>query len=61
MSERHDHHASPKRAHEDVPQGRACLRCRKSEGVGERICRQCKGTNSWRTSVQTVRATGRRR
>ncbi len=34
------------RAHNDMPQERLCLRCRTpfwSEGLGERICRRCKG------------------
>lgn len=48
----------------DVPQGRICLRCRArfwSEGFGERICRRCKESRSWQTSVPSVRSSSRRR
>ncbi|WP_299987034.1 hypothetical protein [uncultured Ruegeria sp.] len=45
------------RAHNDVPQERACLRRRTpfwSEGFGERICRRCKGLNAWRNGVSVT-------
>ncbi|MEQ9643695.1 MAG: hypothetical protein RIM84_26995 [Alphaproteobacteria bacterium] len=35
----------------DVPKDRVCLRCKtafRSEWSGERICPQCKRSNSWR-------------
>jgi DnaJ-class molecular chaperone len=35
----------------DVPRERACLRCKtmfSSEGFGERICKRCKGSSTWR-------------
>ena len=41
----------PRIAPSERPRQRQCLRCRAafpSEGFGERICRQCKGTNAWR-------------
>ncbi len=52
------------RAHNDVPQERACLRCRTpfwSEGFGERICRRCKGLNAWRNGVSVTPGLARRR
>lgn len=42
------------RVRNDVPRARRCLRCEtafRSEGFGERICRRCKGLNSWRNGV----------
>ncbi|MFO7854610.1 MAG: hypothetical protein R6V44_05230 [Paracoccaceae bacterium] len=38
----------------DLPRERSCLRCRtrfESEWSGERICRRCKGTTSWRSGI----------
>lgn len=38
----------------DVPKLRNCLRCRaefQSEWSGERVCRRCKGTSSWRNGL----------
>jgi hypothetical protein len=38
----------------DVPRVRLCLRCRtsfESEWSGERICRRCKSTTSWRNGL----------
>jgi hypothetical protein len=48
----------------DVPQVRACLKCRtpfQSDGFGERICRACKGTDAWRTAVPVRRGRPRGR
>ncbi|WP_143516914.1 hypothetical protein [Pseudooceanicola antarcticus] len=53
-----------KRATGDVPQQRQCLRCEASfwsEGFGERICRRCKGSNSWRNAVPAGPSSTRRR
>lgn len=39
------------RAVKDIPRERRCLRCGTqfwSGGFGERICRRCKSTESWR-------------
>jgi hypothetical protein len=38
----------------DVPRARRCLRCGssfESEWSGERICRRCKSTTSWRNGL----------
>lgn len=38
----------------DVPRVRVCLRCKanfESEWSGERICRPCKSTTSWRNGL----------
>ena len=54
--------AAPARAHRDVPAERLCLRCEaafESEGFGERICRRCKSSATWRTSVPTAENRGR--
>lgn len=48
----------------DIPQMRACLKCRtpfRSEGFGERICRACKGTLAWRTAAPLRRSRPRGR
>ncbi|ETX13269.1 hypothetical protein OCH239_12555 [Roseivivax halodurans JCM 10272] len=49
----------------DVAAERICLSCTTafwSEGFGERICKRCKGTTAWRTSVPAGGgSTGRRR
>lgn len=44
----------PSRALNDAPKERACLRCEAiflSNGFGERICRRCKGSSSWRNAA----------
>jgi len=44
-------HAPLPRANADVAKTRSCLRCQEkfdSSGFGERICRRCKSTSSWR-------------
>jgi hypothetical protein len=44
----------PSRASRDTPKERACLRCKAiflSDGFGERICRRCKGSSSWRNAA----------
>lgn len=64
MTELADKVELPVRALKDVPQSRPCLRCRTrfwSEGFGERICRRCKGSKSWQTSLPSVRSSGRSR
>ncbi|WP_225027101.1 hypothetical protein [Xinfangfangia pollutisoli] len=64
MSDVMDPDNGPVRAPNDVPRERLCLRCHTqfpSEGFGERICRRCKGTTSWRSSVQSMVSSGRRR
>jgi hypothetical protein len=49
----------------DVPRARVCLRCRtifESEWSGERICRLCKSTTSWRNGLpHSGKPEGRRR
>ena len=43
--------ATPRRHPADTPTLRRCLRCQAtfpSEGFGERICRDCKSSKSWR-------------
>ncbi len=52
----------PSRASSDTPKQRACLRCKAtfpSDGFGERICRRCKGSSSWRNSVAASSSTSR--
>lgn len=42
-----------KRACDDVPTERQCLRCKSmfwSIGFGERICQKCKSSYAWRTA-----------
>lgn len=54
----------PVRALEDRPKERACLRCGVrfwSEGFGERICRRCKGLNTWRNAAPVNPGTSRNR
>lgn len=54
-----DQDNGPVRAIDDVPKERLCLRCRtlfSSEGFGERICRRCKASRSWKMGVQPTRA-----
>lgn len=39
------------RANEDIAKTRSCLRCQEkfeSSGFGERVCRRCKSTSTWR-------------
>lgn len=52
------------RRHSDVPRPRLCLRCEcsfESEWSGERICRRCKSTTSWRNGLpHSGKPTGRR-
>lgn len=55
---------SPKRARNDVPQERLCLRCKTSfwsEWFGERICRRCKSQNAWRNAISARPGSARRR
>lgn len=52
------------RAVGDVPRERHCLRCNTvfwSEGFGERVCRRCKTTSSWRNAVPVSPGASRRR
>ncbi|MCU4652010.1 hypothetical protein N8I71_04170 [Roseibacterium sp. SDUM158016] len=38
----------------DVARMRTCLRCRAefpSEGFGERVCRKCKSSSTWRSAA----------
>lgn len=52
------------RRSDDVPRERRCLRCQthfESEWSGERICRRCKGTSSWRNGLpHAAPSSGRR-
>ncbi len=54
----------PERPRDDGPKLRQCLRCSaefESEWSGERICRRCKGSASWRTgSPHSFRSSGHR-
>ena len=55
---------APERALGDIPRERPCLRCDVvfwSEGFGERICRRCKGLNTWRNAVPDSSGSSRRR
>jgi hypothetical protein len=48
----------------DVPAIRGCLRCGTqfhSEGFNERICRRCKSSASWLSSVPSADGRARRR
>jgi hypothetical protein len=48
----------------DVPAIRSCLRCATrfhSEGFNERICRRCKASASWLSSVPSADGRARRR
>jgi hypothetical protein len=49
----------------DVPRARLCLRCGssfESEWSGERVCRPCKSTTSWRNGLpHSGKPGGRRR
>lgn len=59
MTENANQWVEPLRADNDVPQERACLRCREpfpSAGFGERICRRCKSRVAWRNGVSLSRA-----
>jgi hypothetical protein len=54
----------PPRPARDVPRRRLCLRCNApfdSEGFGERICRHCKQSKSWRDGVSLAPASSKRR
>lgn len=57
--------AQPVRRSSDVPRARLCLRCGssfESEWSGERICRLCKSTTSWRNGLpHSGKREGRRR
>ncbi|GEM_PF-1215290 len=49
-------------AHGDVPRERACLRCKAvfhSEGFGERICKRCKGSSTWKNPASASGGSGR--
>jgi hypothetical protein len=48
----------------DVPRARLCMRCStrfESEWSGERICRRCKSTTSWRNGLPHQKPHGRSR
>tara|TARA_R110002110_G_scaffold407872_1_gene629073 strand:- start:143 stop:349 length:207 start_codon:yes stop_codon:yes gene_type:complete len=50
-SESFQGHIPQTRANADVAMTRSCLRCQEkfeSSGFGERICRRCKSTSTWR-------------
>lgn len=52
------------RAMGDVAGERDCLCCKRtfwSEGFGERVCRRCKSSNTWRNSVPGGIGQGHRR
>lgn len=54
MTDHSDIDLHPGRPAGDVPKSRQCLRCKatfESEWSGERICRRCKGSVSWRTGL----------
>lgn len=54
MSEFLPEHTFLQRALADAPKERACLRCAAafwSEGFGERICKRCKGSHSWKNAA----------
>lgn len=51
------------RALADSPKERFCLRCATafpSEGFGERICKRCKGSHSWKNPANLHHATPRK-
>lgn len=48
----------------DAPKQRPCLRCSEifeSTGIGERICRRCKGSNAWRNGIPATPGSSNRR
>ena len=64
LSNKTTHIVRPEPALNDLPRERRCLRCLslfQSEGFGERICRQCKGTNAWQNSIPIRRSRPRGR
>ena len=45
------------RAISDIPKLRACMLCKEnfqSDGFGDRICRRCKSSNTWRNGIATT-------
>lgn len=64
MTDHPDFDLQPARPSSDVPKSRLCLRCQtafESEWSGERICRRCKSSASWRNGVPPAfGAAGRR-
>jgi hypothetical protein len=54
MAEAENTQAGRLRRDDDAPKARVCLRCRTSfhsEWSGERICRNCKSSTSWRNGL----------
>lgn len=54
MKNENDALHEPLRALRDAPKERRCLRCKAtflSDGFGDRICRRCKGSSSWRNAA----------
>jgi hypothetical protein len=48
----------------DVPADRRCLRCQTmfwSEGFGERVCRRCKASATWKGSLPPSAGRARKR
>ena len=63
MSEPFPDDSVPQRALADGPKKRSCLRCKTpflSEGFGERICKRCKGSNTWKNAAPAHQRTSRR-
>lgn len=55
---------SAHRTRADVPADRLCLRCSTtfwSEGFGERVCRRCKATVTWKSALPPSAGQARRR
>jgi hypothetical protein len=53
----------PRRAPDDAPKARFCLRCKASfwsAGFGQRICAQCKSSSALRTAMPEGIGQGRR-
>lgn len=51
------------RALADAPRERTCLRCHTmfwSEGFGQRICKRCKASHSWKNAVPVTRGSSRK-
>ncbi len=65
MADSEQFNADSTRRISDVPRARLCLRCRtsfESEWSGDRICRRCKSTTSWRNGLpHSGKPEGRRR
>ena len=61
MSIEIEHIHTPTLAAGDRPATRRCLKCKTefwSGGFGDRICKRCKGSGSWKNAAPSVTGTG---